>query len=198
MAGKAFRAADNSWRRDWFSFFKAKFSVLSAFTSASNLTIRAWRSVSSAQTVLVRMSPMTASENRRGNSFDGRILMKLGYQNGRIVARRIKCAPAAARYRALWSGFVRFSEEPSDRDLQTASQGDDFIIHEVARLIFNPRNRGLVHRNPSGGHPAGEVVLGHSRLALQASLSHPSPDNVPLLRLPGFLHQACGMHMLDL
>lgn len=68
--------------------------------------------------------------------------------------------------------LFRLAAEPGHRNSQAASNGDEFVIHDVPGSIFDARNGGLVEGDASCGQFARQVVLRDRRTALEPSFAN--------------------------
>lgn len=81
-----------------------------------------------------------------------------------------------------------FPKELGHRNLQASRNGDDFIVHQIAFLIFNSRNRAAIQKNASHGQPSSQIFLRDRWFAPQPSLSDSTANNIFGCRPSRFLH----------
>ena len=68
--------------------------------------------------------------------------------------------------------LFRLTAKPGHRNSQAASNGDEFVIHDVPGSVFDARNGGLVEGDASSGQFARQVVLRDRRTALEPSFAN--------------------------
>lgn len=90
--------------------------------------------------------------------------------------------------------LARLTHKPRNGNFQSAGDGDSFVVHDVAGLIFYPGNGCPVQQDALRGELPGQVVLAYGGVAFQAGLPHPCADYVPSRCLDCFFHRVCFPH----
>jgi hypothetical protein len=69
------------------------------------------------------------------------------------------------------------------------SEGFCLVVHDIAIRVFEPGDGAAVDLNAANCETAGEIVLGHRRLVLQARFAHLTANDISGSRFSRVLHQ---------
>lgn len=65
-----------------------------------------------------------------------------------------------------------------DRRFQTSCDRNNFVVHEVARLVFDPGNGAAVKQNAARSEPPAQILLSDGRADFQPGSQDILPDHI--------------------